>query len=218
MPDISDVAMEKCAKDRVENIPLKRERDIDLNMRVSVDESDSSFKRPKLEEESTLTDVSSDNGYWNLNKPVIMNEPVSLDNNGDLDINIPQVEAESDLSGMMGSQKTFADNEDTVDHLNDKLLVEKLDVPNVQSQNGDVARWITVARHSWLQNCEFLQDCAIRLLCVLSLDRYNCCALPFHYGYDSSASKSYINMYLSVLEIMFRIRLLPLCEKLVLKH
>lgn len=172
MPDNSDGAVEHCAKNRVDSIPIKRERDIDLNMQVSVDESDSIFKRPKLEE-STPTSNPSNNGYWNLNKPIVMNESVSLslDNNGDLDINISQMETGSVLGGMMGSHTVFASNEVPFDHFDDKLHVEKLDVSKEQSHSGDVARWITLARHFWLQNCEFLQDCAIRLLCVLSLDR-----------------------------------------------
>ncbi|CBI40030.3 unnamed protein product, partial [Vitis vinifera] len=41
-----------------------------------------------------------------------------------------------------------------------------------QGASAGLMNLIKVARHSWLKNSEFLQDCAIRFLCVLSLDRF----------------------------------------------
>lgn len=39
-------------------------------------------------------------------------------------------------------------------------------------QNCELMNSVKVARSSWLRNCDFLQDCVIRFLCVLSLDRF----------------------------------------------
>uniref|UniRef100_A0A7N0U9X5 TATA-binding protein-associated factor BTAF1 n=1 Tax=Kalanchoe fedtschenkoi TaxID=63787 RepID=A0A7N0U9X5_KALFE len=177
MPDVvSDGVMCPSSKDTDEKVLVKRERDIDLNMQVSVNESESSFKRPKLEDDSqSLTHTSSINGNLNLNKPVTVEDIGSLSimhDNGALDINSPQMEAESYLSEALGFHNAPADREDSLAYFDEKLHVEKLSAPKDISQNAEVTQWFTLARHSWLRNCEFLQDCAIRLLCVLSLDRF----------------------------------------------
>ncbi|KAL9678205.1 hypothetical protein QQ045_016044 [Rhodiola kirilowii] len=176
MPDLSNDAMGSSAKDTFERVSIKRERGIDLNVQVSADESESSVKRAKLEDDSiNPTHTSSVNGYVNLNKPVIEEESGSLsvmNDNGDLDINFPEVEPEPDQSGMLDSHKPLTEAEDSLAYIDDKLHDEKLVAPKVISHNTDFEQWVTLARHSWLQNCEFLQDCAIRLLCVLSLDRF----------------------------------------------
>jgi TATA-binding protein-associated factor len=51
----------------------------------------------------------------------------------------------------------------------DKLSTESLkNLP----ENSELMNFLKLARQSWLKNSEFLQDCATRFLCVLSLDRF----------------------------------------------
>ena len=51
------------------------------------------------------------------------------------------------------------------------------------SENGELMNWIKFARNSWLKNCQFLQDCTIRFLCILSLDRYGLMDLTYILAY-----------------------------------
>ena len=53
-----------------------------------------------------------------------------------------------------------------------KVPSENLSVLRNLPQNCELMHSVKVVRSSWLRNCEFLQDCVLRFLCVLSLDRY----------------------------------------------
>ena len=51
-------------------------------------------------------------------------------------------------------------------------LISKADFLVDLPQSCKVLRIIKLARYSWIKNWEFLQDCALRFICVLALDRY----------------------------------------------
>lgn len=159
---------------------LKREREIDLNMQVSADESVSNLKKPKLEDLSSSTSLDS---------------VMTSSNEGDIEISICSETHGSDIpldnvNGKFNGNSVAMDLESPSDSLHDAYnesanLAEQKgysDDSNIPSGNPNVLRnlpqncelmnLVKVARSSWLRNCEFLQDCVIRFLCVLSLDRF----------------------------------------------
>ncbi|XP_027906160.1 TATA-binding protein-associated factor BTAF1 isoform X1 [Vigna unguiculata] len=152
---------------------LKREREIDLNMQVSADEFDSNLKRPKLEDVSspnfmdsvmTCNNITSETHGCNL----------TLDyGNGQFNGNSNDMDLESHSDGSRDACKESAIIAEQKGHLDDNQmpsgnLIALRNLP----QNCELMNSVKVARRSWLQNCEFLQDCVIRFLCVLSLDRF----------------------------------------------
>ncbi|KAJ6975057.1 hypothetical protein NC653_031025 [Populus alba x Populus x berolinensis] len=48
----------------------------------------------------------------------------------------------------------------------------KSNLQNSSPENCELLNLVKLARHSSIKNNEFLQDCAIRFLCILSLDRF----------------------------------------------
>lgn len=129
---------------------IKRESGIDLNMQVSVDELEPNLKKPKLEE---LPSLSTDVGLPldcvdNLNTSIKVEDGGLYSPGG-------QVNGQVDVS-------TFKIDKDS-------LL--KPDIRRNLPENCELMSLVKLARHSWVKNSEFLQDCAIRFLCILSLDR-----------------------------------------------
>lgn len=153
---------------------MKREREIDLNMQGSTDEFEPDLKRPKFE------DVSS---QW-MDTMVVARK----DSNSDISVKVEddrrdlgselineysnvgsvKVEPDSYLDTSLSPSKEVA-AETTI--LKDYSSIKEMDVAKSLSENGELMNWIKFARHSWLKNSQFLQDCAIRFLCVLALDR-----------------------------------------------
>lgn len=142
----------------------KREREIDLNTQVSVDGSEPNLKKPKVEDTSSEMmdkplpsglDIGSDFKMRDEGDTGCSGEVHVNDN---LDVSSVKIETESSNDGMI--TKEVAD------------LVEPKSVPKNFPENCKLINLVKLARHSWLKNCEFLQDCAIRFLCVLSLDRF----------------------------------------------
>ncbi|KAK7312063.1 hypothetical protein VNO77_35609 [Canavalia gladiata] len=157
---------------------LKRDREIDLNMQVSPDECVSNLKRPKLE------DVSSS-----------LDSVMTCSNEGDIEISISSETHGCNLpldygGGQFNGNSVDMDLESYSDGLHDackestyvaeqkghsdenKISSGNLNVLRNLPQNSELMNLVKVARSSWLRNCEFLQDCVIRFLCVLSLDRF----------------------------------------------
>lgn len=160
---------------------LKREREIDLNMQVSVDEFESDFKRPKLEDVSSSTSMDgtitrSNGGDIDINVSTeTCGFNVSLDDmNGQFNHNSVDLDLDSHSKGLGHSCKEPTDIAEPKAYSgNDKVPSGNLDVLRNLPQNCELVNLVNVARSSWLQNYEFLQDCVIRFLCVLSLDRYD---------------------------------------------
>ena len=180
MPDLSSGAapfVELKEKDN-SNI-LKREREIDLNMQVPADDSEPNLKMLKSEDLSPLTDtIGSAGNFANFDIGIKVEDSgcnlPAWQANGGVDVSSVRVKSESYLgSGCfpckedidMGGGGLKGDHED-------KNCIGKIDVLKNLPENCELMNLIKVARHSWLKNSEFLQDCAIRFLCVLSLDRY----------------------------------------------
>ncbi|GAA0152941.1 hypothetical protein LIER_11297 [Lithospermum erythrorhizon] len=144
---------------------INREREIDLNMQLPPEELEPVLKKPKLEDipcapidisVSTIEDV-------NLNMQLKLEDgggSFPSGTNGACEFGAVKYEAPANID-MVG--QTAADG---------YSMVEKLDKPNNLRENRDLMSLVKLTRHSWLKNCEFLRDCAIRFLCVLTLDRF----------------------------------------------
>ncbi|KAM2056088.1 hypothetical protein TB2_028253 [Malus domestica] len=169
MPDLSlEGAMFVELENKCTSSTMKRDREIDLNTQVPIDESEPELKKPKFE------DVTSP----------FMDTMVPTSKSGDFDVSI-QVEDSSckSPSGQVKGQlhvssvkvepcEQPAQTTELKAQSDNKGSFQKMDVLKRLSENSDMMNLVKLARHSWLKNCEFLQDCAIRFLCVLSLDRF----------------------------------------------
>ncbi|XP_028801250.1 TATA-binding protein-associated factor BTAF1 isoform X1 [Neltuma alba] len=155
---------------------LKRDREIDLNMQISVDEFESNSKRPKLEDVSSTSmdgrTVCSNGGDIEINigtETLGCNLPVN-DRNGQFNDSSVGLDLEPYSEGLCHSWKEPADIVEQKDYSDeDKIPSGNL---NVLPQDCELVNLLNVTRSSWLQNYGFLQDCVIRFLCVLSLDRF----------------------------------------------
>lgn len=132
---------------------VKRDRAIDLNLEM--DEYETDLKRHKSEDEP------------NLNGSEI--SPLATSNSG-----VGHVKVEQD-SCMNGSSLQCEDLEDS---MRPKSLSQDFNFntnANILTsfpEGSKIMKLIKIGRHSWMKNWEFLQDCAIRFLCILSLDRF----------------------------------------------
>ncbi|XP_048324850.2 TATA-binding protein-associated factor BTAF1 isoform X2 [Ziziphus jujuba] len=177
MPEISsDGASFVELEDEYTSYTIKREREIDLNMQFPTYESEPSLKRAKIEDASCPwmeTVVSASN---NCNLGVSLEAEVDGLNlpseHGNFNASSVKVEPESYIDAVWCSSKEAADTTDSMDCKNNKISLEKHDIQKNPAQNYELMNFVKLARHSWLKNSEFLQDCAIRFLCVLSLDRF----------------------------------------------
>lgn len=173
---------------------MRREREIDLNMQVSSDGPEPNLKRPKLQVtsdgpepklmSSKIEDVSpqpiaativSSSEAGNLDSSMKVDHGWNLPSgqvNGQLNVTCVKVEPESLLTEVSYSCKEAADTAETEGFSEDKVSAGKEEMLKSIPENYELINLVKVARHSWLKNCGFLQECAIRLLCVLSLDRY----------------------------------------------
>ncbi|CAN4076462.1 unnamed protein product [Withania somnifera] len=164
-------------KERVDENTVKRERPIDLNMQVSPDELELVSKKLKVEPEdgsylgmNTMVCTSRDGDPGGVSIKV---EDAGLSMtvekaNGEFSIGSVKLETQSHASG-----RSVGD--DMLDEMGggmDKTSMEKMGILENLPENCELMNLVKLARHSWLKNCEFLQDCAIRFLCVLSLDRF----------------------------------------------
>lgn len=162
-PCISDLKVE-------DNTTIKREREIDLNLQVPFDESEPILKRPKIEEAAFPVSESS-NADLDISLKVD-EEGLTLKTpaNGEVDINFVEVESQS---GIKSSCHSINDSTEVKECCEGNESLEKMSILEGLPQNSELTNFLKDARNSWLRNCEFLQDCAIRFLCVLSLDRYD---------------------------------------------
>lgn len=167
---------------------MKRDREIDLNMQGPTDEFEPNLKRPKFTDASSpwmdlmvfpskdcnsefsikAEDGSLDLPSEPINEP---SEPIKEPSepiNEFSNVSSVKVEPDSYLNTTLYSNKEVA--ETTV--FTDSSNIKETDVMKKLPENCELMNWVKLARHSWLKNCQFLQECAIRFLCVLSLDRY----------------------------------------------
>ncbi|GMN49583.1 hypothetical protein TIFTF001_018736 [Ficus carica] len=154
---------------------MKRDREIDLNMQGSTDEFEPDLKRPKFEDVSSQWMDTMAVARKDSNSDISFKvEDDRRDLGSDLineysNVGSVKVEPDSCLDTSLSPSKEVA-AETTI--LKDYSSIKEMDVAKSLSENGELMNWIKFARHSWLKNSQFLQDCAIRFLCVLALDRF----------------------------------------------
>ncbi|KAJ6433975.1 hypothetical protein OIU84_017647 [Salix udensis] len=178
VPDLSLDALDEL-RERDYSNAIKREREIDLNLQVLTDENEPNPKRHKSEDASyqtTDTMVSTSNlgssdigvklehSEWNLpggqvNSQVDVASCVKMEPES-----YPNV-ASSSGEGAVG----IVESKGYPEHQGSFM---KLNLQNSSPENCELMNMVKLARHSSIKNNEFLQDCAIRFLCILSLDRF----------------------------------------------
>lgn len=164
-------------KDNVEENKAKRERGIDLNMQIISDEPGPALKRPKFEDlspelmDAVISSGEDDNLHVHIKVEDTGWSLPTGQANGEVSISSVkgEVEPESNLSGTWNLNYDGAESKV---YSEEKGSSEKMDILKVIPENPELMNLVKLARHSWLTNSEFLQDCAIRFLCVLSLDRF----------------------------------------------
>ncbi|XP_008219029.1 PREDICTED: TATA-binding protein-associated factor BTAF1 [Prunus mume] len=179
MPDLNlDSAMFRELENKYKSYTMKRERDIDLNMQVPIDESGPKLKKPKFEDVSspfidTVVSASKD-GDFDISMQTEDDgcKSPSGQVNGQLHVTSLKVDPKCFLNAMPHPHEQPAETTELKGHSDNKGSFQKMDVLKSLTENSDMLNLVKLARHSWLKNCEFLQDCAIRFLCVLSLDRF----------------------------------------------
>ncbi|KAK8261525.1 hypothetical protein V6Z12_D13G193700 [Gossypium hirsutum] len=179
LPDLnSDDALFLEVKDIEYPIKIKREREIDLNMQVSPDELEPNLKKPKIEDEPflVLDKVSSAGQHGGFDVAIKIEDSgwtfPSGQFNGQHDISSMKMETEFYDNDVMYQSKEAVVVEEPKSYYEDKGAFANSDVLKDLPENCELINFVKLARHSWLKNCEFLQDCAVRFLCVLSLDRF----------------------------------------------
>ncbi|CAL5434732.1 unnamed protein product [Camellia sinensis] len=162
-------------KEKGLEVTVKREREIDLNMQVPADEIEPNQKRLKVEDSSsplmvtsTIISASGDDKFDACVKVEDSERNLSAaPTNGELNFSSVKIEPQSCIDG-----HEDPDMADAKGSCEDNCSMGKMNTLKSLPENCVLMNLVKVTRHSWLKNCEFLQDCAIRFLCVLSLDRF----------------------------------------------
>ncbi|XP_008796296.2 TATA-binding protein-associated factor BTAF1 [Phoenix dactylifera] len=178
-PDLS--LMKSCLVDSDDKSflnSIKRDREIDLNIQFAVDEYEPDLKRHKSNFEVSIPSNSrtgylskemNNGAYGNMEGGLV--DATSVCVNGNLDI--APVKVEPDLcTGGLNSQVKEEDMSSLQSFLEDNSSTWNVNVIGNHPESSKLVKLIKLARYSWVKNWEFLQDCAIRFLCVLSLDRF----------------------------------------------
>lgn len=161
-----------------ESVPnkLKRERDIDLNTELTEEEFEFKLKRPKFEDAScphvNIMVSAHEDVKLGVNLKVENDNRLLPDDQSGVQFKICSVKVEDCPNGSCYSHidTSAAAAEERPDS---KLPSEDTTLLTNFSENRELRNLVKLTRHSWLKNFEFLQDCAIRLLCILLLDRYD---------------------------------------------
>ncbi|KAK0602735.1 hypothetical protein LWI29_036474 [Acer saccharum] len=180
MPELSsDGALCVEFKDKDYSSTMKREREIDLNTQVSAaDELEPNLKKTRFEDASSMSfddivyPVKCDSFNINIKVEDSGSNLPAQQVNGQLDLSSVKVEPESNLDNVSLPSKEAVDIAEPKDYSEEKGDYLNHNILKNLPENCEMVNWLKLARHSWQKNCEFLQDCAIRFLCVLSLDRF----------------------------------------------
>ncbi|CAI0385042.1 unnamed protein product [Linum tenue] len=177
MPELSVDGCFNELKDIDCPIAVKREREIDLNMQVPADDSQPLSKKPKTDNMSSPSmDTMISSGYhgefdislkvednaWHLSEGQVIGE-VQVD---------PLTVKVEPYPYCPTSSAEVVNMVDTKGHPENEHCVAKSEILDNISGSNELMNLVKLARYSWMKNSEFLQDCAIRFLCVLSLDRF----------------------------------------------
>ncbi|KAJ0079688.1 hypothetical protein Patl1_23604 [Pistacia atlantica] len=179
MPDLSpDGALDVDFKDKDISSAMKREREIDLNMQVPADDSEPHLKKMKFEESPTMlmdalvSPVKSENFDINIKVEDSGCTLPAQQVNGQFDAGSIKLEPESNLDGLFNQSKEDVHIAEPKGYCDVKQASLNSEMLKNLPENCELMNWLKLVRHSWQKNCEFLQDCAIRFLCILSLDRF----------------------------------------------
>lgn len=178
VPDLSlDGALDELREREYSNA-IKREREIDLNLQVLTDEYEPNPKRHKSEDLSSQT-MDMMVSTSNLSSS---DSCVKLEHSG-WNLPVGQVNSQADVVSCVKMEPESYPNvasysaERAVGMVESKGYPEhqgsfmKSNLQNSSPENCELMNLVKLARHSSIKNNEFLQDCAIRFLCILSLDR-----------------------------------------------
>ncbi|KAF5725765.1 DNA binding ATP binding nucleic acid bindin isoform 1 [Tripterygium wilfordii] len=171
MPDLSsEFSLYFESKDKDYSATTKRNREIDLNMQVPGDVSEPNLKRPKFQDLSCppMNMMVSSSNSANINVCVKIEDiecTLSTGHvNGHPDVSSVKVDPEAYLDGVSCQSKEAIDFVESKGSSGNSEILRTLPC--------ELMNLAKLARHSWTKNSEFLQDCAIRFLCVLCLDRF----------------------------------------------
>jgi len=145
---------------------VKRGRDIDLNIQFEADHHEQALKRQRSCDGAVLPTLDVETDYSADAK--MDGVPCNAIGNGGLDIAHIKVEPDLFTDGFSPRCKV----EDVAPLESESSSIPNMNFPTDLPQSSKLMKLITLARHSWIKNWDFLQDCAIRFLCILSLDRY----------------------------------------------
>ncbi|ONK68755.1 uncharacterized protein A4U43_C05F15610 [Asparagus officinalis] len=155
----------------------KRGRDIDLNVQFEANQHEPTSKRQKNCEESVLPanityslDLETNHTADVKFDGIPCNSSPTFVNGG---LGTAHIKVESDVStdgfSPRGKIEDVASLESFIEY---ESSISNINLPVDRPQSSKLIKLMTLARHSWIKNWNFLQDCAIRFLCILSLDRF----------------------------------------------
>eukprot|EP01018_Ginkgo_biloba_P007683 Gb_19667 [translate_table: standard] len=154
---------------------LKRERDIDLNLDFNLDDHPPETKRPKTENISSEFVSMNMGAEKELNLGIFLKLENGLGNSAEPDIrtglSLDSAKLELDLNAEI-LHTSFSEKEEKGCVYKDKSRCTDSDIQSKLPEDSRALKMLKFAKHACAKNWEFLQDCAIRFLCVLSLDRF----------------------------------------------
>lgn len=158
----------------------KIEKEIDLNVQVPTEELEPKLKRPKFEDLSSPMTNTISSAVNDENFDICINVDDSRRNFGKVITNSVKMECEPNTVNTYSFEESYQKKTlgevvglaESGSCYEDKLSTGKMDMLNNRVEDSELMSLVKFARHSWMKNCEFLQDCAIRFLCILSLDRF----------------------------------------------
>ncbi|KAF8402447.1 hypothetical protein HHK36_013403 [Tetracentron sinense] len=167
-------------EDKSNSNAVKREREIDLNIQVAVDESEPNG--PNLKRQKSEASSPSMNTTASVDKDMNLDNHIKVEDNGwnftagqfnsGFSASPVKMEPEFDLDGIQFQFKEVADMAEVKTSCEEKSSIEKMDILENVPESRELMKLVKITRLSWIKNWEFLQDCAVRFLCVLSLDRF----------------------------------------------
>lgn len=179
MPDLSPESSRLVEVDDNHNLNngTRRVRETVLDAQFSVCESEPNLKRQKSEGDPNLfastaaaTDREMDPYACLKFEDCSLSSTPEQVNRG-LNTGPVKLEPETYLDGF-NLQSKVGDSAHQKIYFDDWSSVAEMQLPANLPEGCRLMKLVKLVRHSWIKNWEFLQDCAIRLLSVLSLDRY----------------------------------------------
>ncbi|GAB2275349.1 btaf1 RNA polymerase II, B-TFIID transcription factor-associated, 170kDa [Dionaea muscipula] len=177
IPDLYSIGEVSDGLSKIVKLPLKREAEDDLSMEVVGRETEHGSKRLKFGDSS----VSLLNTHANAvhGGDSVVSSGFTDEVNAD-SLKTPSVsylvdsnDVASEALDMTDAANSFEDNKGLIGSFEgNKHSTEEKNMLNKQSEHTELLRLVGLTRHFWIRHSEFLEDCAIRFLCVLSLDRF----------------------------------------------